>query len=183
VSVLEERAAAWIRPYWNAEHLRRTRDWLLELDPDAAEPSRLAALTHDMERHFPGSPVQDLAAWPEDEQDVEYLRLHSVRSSRIVAEWLRRQGAHESLVEEAERLVLAHETGGAPDEDLIQASDSLSFLEVNPAVLVGWYTKGRCSRERAKAQACWMFRRIRLPHARELAEPLYEEAIAAVDRA
>ncbi len=47
----------WIEPYWNAEHLVRTRDWLLELEPDASEALRLAALTHDMERHFPGGPV------------------------------------------------------------------------------------------------------------------------------
>jgi HD domain len=183
VTALEERAQAWIEPYWNAEHLRRTRDWLLELDPAAAEASRLAALVHDIERHFPGGPVQDLVAWPEDEQDAEYQRLHSERSARIVADWLRGQGADEPLVEEVERLVAAHETGGGADEDLIQAADSLSFLEVNPSVLVGWYAKGRCSRERAKAQARWMFERIRLPRARELAEPLYEEAIATVDRA
>ena len=53
---LEERALAWIEPYWNAEHLVRTRDWVLELEPDASEALRLAALTHDMERHFPGGP-------------------------------------------------------------------------------------------------------------------------------
>ena len=51
---LEEEALEWIAPYWNANHLVRTRDWLLELEPDAPEGLRLAALTHDMERHFPG---------------------------------------------------------------------------------------------------------------------------------
>ena len=54
---LEDRALVWIEPYWNAEHLVRTRDWLLELDPGASEALRLAAVTHDMERHFPGGPV------------------------------------------------------------------------------------------------------------------------------
>ncbi len=178
---LEHRAHEWIEPYWNADHLVRTRDWLLELDPGADEAMRLAALTHDMERHFPGGPVEDLAFAPEENR--EYRRLHSERSGAIVSEWLRDQGAEESLVEEVERLVLAHETGGAPDEDLVQAADSLSFLEVNPYVLVRWYTSGRCGRDRAKAQARWMLERIRVPRARELAEPLYEEAIAAVDRA
>jgi hypothetical protein len=183
VITLEERAQAWIEPYWNAEHLRRTRDWLLELDPAADEAGRLAALTHDMERHFPGGPVQDLTLWPEEEAEVEYRRLHADRSAGIVGDWLRGQDADESLVAKVERLVAAHETGGAPDENLIQAADSLSFLEVNPWVLAGWYTNGRGSRERAKAQARWMFERIKLPRARGLAEPLYEEAIAAVDRA
>jgi len=178
---LEERALVWIEPYWNADHLIRTRDWLLEVDPRAGEAARLAALTHDMERHFPGGPVQDLTIWPDDER--EYRRLHSERSAQIVGDWLREEGAGEDLIGEVERLVVAHETGGAPDEDLVQAADSLSFLEVNPKLLAGWYTSGRASKERAKAQAQWMFERIRVDRARELARPLYEEAIALVDRA
>jgi hypothetical protein len=178
---LEDRALDWIEPYWNADHLVRTRDWLLELDLRAGEAARLAALTHDMERHFPGGPVQDLSVWPEGEG--EYRRLHSERSARIVGDWLAEQGAEEALVAEVERLIVAHEIGGAPDEDLVQAADSLSFLEVNPKVLSGWYTSGRAGKDRAKAQAAWMFERIRIERARELARPLYEEAIAVVDRA
>jgi hypothetical protein len=178
---LEERALTWIGPYWNADHLERTRDWLVVLDPDAGEAARLAALTHDMERHFPGGPIQDLAVWPEDE--VEYRQLHSERSAQIVGDWLRREGAGDRIVAEVERLIRVHETGGAPDEDVLQAADSLSFLEVNPQVLAGWFTSGRASRERAKAQARWMFERIRLERARELARPLYEEAIAVVEHA
>jgi hypothetical protein len=178
---LEERALTWIEPYWNARHLVRTRDWLLELDPDASEAARLAALTHDMERHFPGGPVQDLSLSPEEE--TEYRRLHGERSAQIVGDWLRGEGARDGLVSEVERLVRAHETGGAPDEDLLQAADSLSFLETNGTVIAGWYASGRCTRERAKAQATWMLERIRLGWARALAEPLYEEALAVVDRA
>jgi hypothetical protein len=178
---LERRALAWIEPYWNAGHLVRTRDWLLELDPGAGEAARLAALTHDMERHFPGGPVQELAVWPENEG--EYRRLHSERSAQIVGDWLREEGAGDQLVAEVRRLIVAHETGGAPDEDLVQAADSLSFLETNGEVIARWHTSGRCSRERAKAQARWMFERIKIDRARELARPLYEEAIAAVDRA
>ena len=178
---LERRALDWIEPYWNADHLVRTRDWLVELDPAAGQAARLAALTHDMERHFPGGPIQDLSVWPDGEG--EYRRLHSERSAQIVGDWLREQGANGGLVSEVERLIVAHETGGHPDEDLVQAADSLSFLEINPKVLARWYTDGRAPKERAKAQAQWMFERIRIERARELARPLYEEAIAIVDRA
>lgn len=171
----------WIEPYWNAEHLVRTRDWLLELDPGAAEAARLAAVTHDMERHFPGGPVEDLSQEPEE--NGEYRRLHSERSAEIVGDWLVRESAPDALEHEVQRLILAHETGGAPDEDLVQAADSLSFLEVNAPVMVRWFTSGRCGRERSKAQLRWMLERIRVPRARELAEPLYEEAVAVVDRA
>jgi hypothetical protein len=178
---LEERALVWIEPYWNAEHLVRTRDWLLALDPEAHEALRLAAMTHDMERHFPGGPVEDLSLEPE--ANTEYRRLHSERSAEIVGRWLSGEGADEELVQDARRLILAHEVGGAPDEDLLQAADSLSFLEVNAGVVAGWFTSGRCSRERAKAQLRWMFERVRLAPARELGGPLYEEALAVVDRA
>jgi hypothetical protein len=182
VTPLEEKALAWIAPYWNADHLVRTRDWLLVLDPGAGEALRLAALTHDMERHFPeGSPPQDLSIPPE--QDSVYRIAHSERSARIVGEWLRGEGADEALVSEVERLIVAHEVGGAPDEDLVQAADSLSFLETNQELIARWFTSGRCSRERAKAQHRWMLERIKVERARELAQPFYEEAIVAVDRA
>ena len=87
---LEQRAEHWIEPYWNAEHLRRTRDWLLELDPDASEALRLAALMHDIERHFPGGPTNDLSVAPEE--DMDYRRAHSERSAGFVTAWLREQG-------------------------------------------------------------------------------------------
>jgi hypothetical protein len=178
---LEERALAWVQPYWNANHLVRTRDWVLELEPRAGKALRVAALTHDMERHFAGGPMNDLSHEPEDE--FEYRRLHSERSARIVGEWLRSEQAEPALVADVERLILAHETGGTPDEDLLQAADSLSFLETNARLVADWYTSGRCSRERAKAQHRWMFERIKLERARELARPLCEEALAVVDRA
>src|SRR4051794_26298209 len=178
---LEERAFVWVEPYWNAEHLVRTRDWLLELEPEASEALRLAALTHDMERHFPGGPVEDLAGQPE--ANTEYRRLHSERSAEIVGGWLAGEGASGDLVDAVQRLIVAHEVGGTPDEDLVQAADSLSFLEVNAPVMVHWFTSGRCGRDRSKAQLRWMLERIRVPKARALAEPLYEEALAVVDRA
>ena len=178
---LEEAALAWIEPYWNAEHLRRAHDWLLVLEPQAGEALRLAALAHDIERHFPGGLSPDLSLEPEE--DLEYRRVHSERSAAIVADWLREQGAGAGLVADVERLIVAHEIGGEADEDLVQAADSLSFLETNAGLVAGWFTSGRCSRERAKAQLRWMLERIRLDRARELARPLYEEAIAVVDRA
>ncbi len=181
VSRLVGRAEQWIAPYRNARHLERTRHWLLVLDADAGEALVLAALTHDMERHFPGGPLMDPATIPAD--DPEYRREHSERSARIVSEWLRDEDADEALVAEVERLVLAHEIGGKADENLLQAADSLSFLEVNGELVARWYVDGRCSRERAKEQLAVMFDRISVERAAELARPLYEQALATVDAA
>lgn len=178
---LEQRADAWVEPYWNAQHLRRARDWLLELDPRADEALRIAALTHDMERHFPGGPVFEPGTMAPGESS--YRIAHSDRSARIVGDWLREQGAGGQLAADVERLIVAHEIGGDDDENLLQAADSLSFLEVNGPLVAGWYTQGRCSSERAKAQNTHMYERIQVARARALAVPLLDQANALVDAA
>ena len=172
---LVERADQWIAAYWNAEHLRRTRDWLLELEPQADEALVLAALTHDMERHFPGGPEADLGRPPDDR---EYRRLHSERAAHIVGDWLRKEEAPRDLVDAVQELIRLHETGGSRDADLLQAADSLSFLEVNAGLVAGWVADGLCSRERGREQHRWMFERIRIDRARELGRPLLERALA-----
>jgi hypothetical protein len=181
VSRLLDRAGDWIDPYWNAEHLRRTLAWLLVLDPGASEGARIAALTHDMERHFPGGPKMDPATMAPD--DVGYRCAHCERSAQIVGEWLRGEGGSEDIAAEVDRLILTHEIGGRSDEDVLQAADSLSFLEVNAALVASWFTEGRCTRERSREQLEYMFDRIRIARARELAGPLRTEALAVVDRA
>ncbi len=103
---LEHRARGWIEPYWNAEHLRRTLDWLLELEPDAGEALRLAALTHDMERHFPGGPVPDLGRRPGRRHDVPRGALRALGRDRR-ATGSGRTAPSEELVAEAERLIVA----------------------------------------------------------------------------
>jgi hypothetical protein len=177
--MLVDKAYDWIVPYWNAEHLRRTYDWLLVLEPDASEALRLAALTHDMERHFPGGVQFDPGTM--DPHDEAYRIAHSERSARIVGEWLRGERADEALVLEVQELIQLHEIGGTPDADLLQAADSLSFLETNGPFTRGWVDQGRCTVERAKQQHERMLERIRIERARDLAEPLYEQAIAVVE--
>jgi Domain of unknown function (DUF4202) len=175
---LEQRALAWIETYWNAHHLVRTRDWVLELEPDASEALQLAALTHDMERHFPGGPELDMSRQPPD--DEGYNRAHSERSARIVAEFLREQGADPELVRDVARLVRAHEFGGWGEADVLQAADSIAWLETNQGVARRWVRDGRCDPEWAREKHRWSFERIRLEAARELARSYYEDALASV---
>jgi hypothetical protein len=178
---LERRAEAWIAGYSQAEHLVRTRDWVVELDGAAREALRVAALTHDIERRVPGGPIQDRggAAW----DDPTYLVAHSERSAQIVATWLREEGGSDDLIRDVEELIRLHEVGGTPDADLLQAADSISFLETLAGIAAGWVRDGVCSADKAKEKHAWMYDRIRLPRARELARPHYEAALAAVDRA
>src|SRR5207249_11149230 len=110
-------------------HRVRTRDWALALDPQATEALVLAALTHDIERHFPGGPEFDPAT--KSAGDFEYRWQHSMRSAQFVHEWLYRRDASDDLVGEVETLILLHEFGGDEAASVLQAADSLSFLETH----------------------------------------------------
>jgi hypothetical protein len=166
---LERAALEWIASYWNAQHLLRTRDWVLELDPGARVGLRLAALTHDIERNFPGGPAPDPT-------NPNYARLHAERSARIVREWLASQDAPEELATEVTRLVAAHEVGGWREADVLQAADSLSFLEVNATRPAAWVRDGRCSPAEARARLREMSDRITVEQARAPADTLLEDA-------
>jgi hypothetical protein len=178
---LLERARAWIAEvHPHALHLERTLHWLVVLAPGAGEAARIAAVTHDAERAFPdpGSP------WvPSRDFDVpDYTRWHQDRCADLVSAWLREQGGGAEVVQRVDALVRAHEDGGWPEADLVQAADSLSFLEVMVPLVEGWVADGRASPERAAHKLQTMDDRISpdLPRARELARPLLDDGLARV---
>jgi hypothetical protein len=180
VTELEARAMEWIAPYEQAEHLRRTRDWVVKLDPGASEAMRLAALTHDIERHFPGGPRLDKAAGRWDDHD--YLFAHSTRSGDMVRAWIAGQAARPDpeLLREVRRLILLHELGGDRDADLVQAADSLSYLETLGPLTAEWVRAGVCGPEAACTKLQWMFERIRDERTRALAAPLLAGALELI---
>jgi hypothetical protein len=173
-------AIAWVDPYYDAMHLRATVVWMLRLDQSASEPLLVAALTHDMERHFPGGTQPDKAAGAWD--DVEYNTRHGRRSAEIVSDWLRTQAVSEPFIEQVVPPILQHEFGGWPEGDLIQAADSISFLETNQHLVARWVLEGETTFELGCRKLEWMYERIQIDAARELARPVYEAAIAAVTK-
>ena len=175
-SPLVAAARAWVidRYAYNRTHLLRSLEWLDRIAPGAREPVRLATLTHDMERAFPGpdSPAMDSL------DDPVYERLHSERSARIVAEWLASHGAAEELTRDVAALIVAHEVGGTSEADLVQAADRLSFLETNVDLFLGFVRSGRFSIDDVRTKFEHSYQRIRVPDAKALALPLYEDADA-----
>jgi len=101
---------------------------------------------------------------------------HSIRSARIVRAWLEEQGASAELVTDVERLILHHELGGYPDADVLQAADSLSFLEVNHDRARVWVEEGRCDVAGAQAKLDLMRDRIMVDAARPHAIRLHAAA-------
>lgn len=181
MSELLERAQAWVAEvHPHARHLERTLDWLLELDPGASEAARIAAATHDIERAYP----DDAAGWDSarDWDSPEYNRWHQDRCADIVASGMRERGAPDALADEVAGLVRVHEEGGWPEADLVQAADSLSFLETMVPVIVGWVESGRAPRERAAGKLEHSVERINpdLPRAREIGAALLAPALSRV---
>ena len=165
----------------HALHLESTLHWALQLDGNASEALRIAAVTHDIERAFP----DPAASWDSarDWDDPEYVRWHQDRCADMIAAWLREQDAPRALVEAVSALVRVHEEGGWPDADLLQSADSLSFLEVMTPLVVGWVESGRASRERAQGKLRHSYERMKVPRARELGWPLLQQALTELDAA
>jgi HD domain. len=174
-SVLVDAARAWViekYPY-NRDHLVRSLEWLDRLAPGSREAVRLATLTHDMERAFPG-PDQPVAKRLDD---PVYNKAHSERSARIVGAWLREMRADDALVRDVEELIRVHEDGGWPEANLVQAADSLSFLDTNIDLFLGFVRSGRFPAADVRGKCQYSYDRIQVPHAKALALPLLEHAI------
>jgi hypothetical protein len=166
-------ATAWIEQvHPHPVHLIRTLEIVQEFG--ASEALQLAAVTHDSERGFPDpNPPYDSAR----HFDVPgYLRFHQRRAAAVTDRWLDDAGAPFALRDQVAALIRVHEEGGWPEADLLQAADSLSFLETMVPLVAGWITSGRTGPERAFAKLQWMHDRIapELTEARERAVPLLE---------
>ena len=176
---LLEAARAWVieRYPYNRHHLLKSLEWLDRVAPDSPEAVRLATLTHDMERAFPG-PDQPVI---KTLSDPEYERMHSLRSARIVGGWLREHHAKEALVEHVEALIVAHEFGGWPEANLVQAADSLSFLDTNIDLFLGFVRSGKHPAHEVRKKFNSMFGRIQVPRLKLLAQPLVDRALQQLD--
>jgi hypothetical protein len=175
-SPLVQAASDWVvacYPY-NSRHLLESLVWLDRIAPGSREAVRLATLTHDMERAFPGpdSPVMRGLG------DAEYHAAHSARSARIVGAWLRDRGVEQTLVRDVEALILVHEDGGWPEANAVQAADSLSFLTTNVDLFLGFVRSGKFSADDVRWKFGYSYERIQLPHAKELARPLLDQALS-----
>jgi hypothetical protein len=173
---IERLAIAWIAPYNQAWHLERALDWLGYLDPGAPLEARLAVVTHDIERMFPNGQRLDKASSRWD--DPHYLYAHAARSAEVVGYWLHAQDdvPEEFSLSEVQRLITLHEFGGVGGADLVQAADSLSFLEVLGGLAREWVLSGTCTRRVAEAKLRYSVDRIRIPAAVPAARALFEYA-------
>ncbi|MBS1677358.1 MAG: DUF4202 domain-containing protein [Actinobacteria bacterium] len=169
----------WIADYYDREHLTRAGDWMLTLAPDAPEYLVVAALLHDLERKVPGGPKLEMAKVGWDDRD--YNDAHTGRSAVVVPTWLTAYGADPELAEAVAQPIREHEFGGSPDGDLMQAADSISFLETNAALVAGWANRGLCTPAKALEKLRWMGERVRHPEGGQIARRYMELACGQFD--
>ena len=90
-------------------------------------------------------------------------------------------GAQEDLANEVEALIRVHEWGGSPDADLVQAADSLSFLETNVDLMLGFARTGKYPKAEVALKIDAMYERIQLPDGERAGAPHVGAGEVAVD--
>lgn len=179
---LIKKTEKWVnRIYSNADHLIRTGYWIKRIYPIADEAMVIAAITHDIERAFPEgrtppSPELKGAKWDDD----VYNQWHGNRSAKYVREFLEKNCAPQDLIKKVVKLISHHESGGWKEADYLKDADSLSFLEINPALFISRIGKD-LSRNEAKEKFNYMYRRIENKKAKALAAPFYKKALKELD--
>lgn len=181
LSALERDALVWLDGFYQLEHLLAAREWVIAITGGAAsEALKFAALLHDAERFFPGGPT----GTPQGGfDDADYLFLHSKRSADIIGEWLagRPEPIDPTFHRRVRALILRHEIGGDPEEDAIQAADSLAWLSTFDWLAVQWVRDGHYNVAGAREKLDWMLARIRVPAALRMALPAYATTVTALE--
>ena len=169
------------KPSTTIKHSIRVADWIKVLKPDADDALIIAALAHDIERAFRHDKVYDaLKEAGKGFTDEDFLTNHQEKGANIIAEFLQKNGADNTLTERVKMLVSKHELGGNDDQNLLKDADSLSFFENN----INHFLTNlihRSSKESVHEKFKWMYDRITSDKAKQIAKPWYEKAMKELD--
>jgi hypothetical protein len=162
-------------------HARRTVYWLENLAPSSDDLLRIAAVAHDIERAFREPHMEHIIGnSPEGFKDPSFLKAHSEKGARIVGDFLRTENASPEDIERVEQLVAGHEFEGTEAQNLLKDADSLSNFETIAHLFVE-QRADTLGKEKVRAKFDWMYNRISSERAREIAYPMYREAIRALE--
>jgi hypothetical protein len=148
------------------------------LRPEADEALLVAAIAHDIERAFRQKDILEIKAQV-GITNFKYYRTHEERGAEIIADFLKSQNVDDAFIERVKKSVSRHEEGGDDDQNLLKDADSISFFETNAPFFIS--NPINISKEAVKKKFDWMYSRITLEKAKQIAEPLYEKAIRDLD--
>lgn len=163
-------------------HFKRTLHWLDELDQEASEELRVAALLHDCDKE-----IRRDKKWAKKERDfkgeeyAEFLKNHQQLSAEIAKKFLLDNGCSEVYMNKVAKLIGQHEEGGSVEANSLMDADSVSFLENNAKRWMDNILKGKRDKEKVRNKLDYMFGRIKSDKAREIAKPFYEEAMKELE--
>jgi hypothetical protein len=131
-------------------HAENTLEWLLRMEATADEALQIAALGHDIDRATPDRVKRE--AYPDYDA---FKAAHARRGARLLRGILEDCGLESTIIKEACRLVVHHETGGDSRSDLLKDVDSISFFDVN---LPLYYQ--RESPDETRRRCVWGYQRL-----------------------
>lgn len=162
-------------------HLERTVYWLTYLQPNANEALRIAAISHDIERAFRDDKnyinIKNAKAGFTSE---EHLAYHQTKGAEIMAKFLQEQNAPQELIDQVYMLISKHEVGGNEEQNLLKDADSISYFE-NQIDFFLTKKVPEVGKEKVRNKFQWMFDRITSERAKELAKPMFEEAMRKLE--
>lgn len=156
------------------KHHERVDYWVTQLEPDADEALRIAAISHDIERGINGD-------WKASSMDSEKLRKHQDLCASIMEEFLKNEGAEDQFIQRVKHLISNHEYGGDKDQNILSDADRLTYFE-NVAVRHAktYKDKGK-TKEEMKSKLDFEFNKIHSTKAKETASIWYREALRELD--
>jgi len=157
------------------KHFDHTVHWITILKPNADDALLIAAVSHDIERAYRKDDMLENYG-KLDYSDDRFIGPHQIRGAQIIADFLKSQGAQALLIERVSHLVSKHEVGGDEDQNILKDADSISFFECNADRFISHKVK-QVGKEKVKAKFEWMFNRITTEKARDIARPMYENAL------
>lgn len=164
-------------------HLLRTVDLVNVLKPDAGISLLTAAISHDIEKAFRESGTSE-------KREIfglsnpQFFRDHEEKWAEIIWNFLNEIWAQDSFVQEVIKLVARHEEGWDTDQNILQAADSISFFEDQELANIEKMLKKEKTPDwisKVKAKVEWMYQRIQIPSAKEMAKTWYEKALKIME--
>ena len=152
------------------KHFIRTAYWINVLKPVADEALLVSGVAHDIERSFNGD-------WVKCSTNPDILNKHQDLSAAKIAEFLKSLHTGSELIDRVKMLVGHHEDGGNDDQNILKDADSISYFENQASRhAIEWQKKGK-SVEDIKNKFDYTFNKITSLKARQIAKPMYNDAI------
>jgi len=148
--------------------------WVKKLKPDADEALQIAAYSHDILRGFG---IGYLQLKHLDTQS--FYEHHQKEGAKIMIKFLKTKTDDKKLIKRVGYLVSHHEFGGDDDANLLKDADSLSYFEKNAERFINKIDAYGYDMVKDKFE--WMFNRITSEKAKEIARPMYEDAMSKLE--